>query len=417
MGGQTLKSRTSPVFSFYGVSLCMPTLATPCSRGQPRFFRVSQLEICLCLWLLFSVDDCTLLAILSRMGNTQARVEFEDGNVVLFKDGETLADITQVHGPGFLRNVEDGSVSYAQHKKIASGKYKFVKKKIAVVGYEVRATVFGALSCTGARGNVYKYLERHLGGYSQSEGHEECVKYDSNDLKVKACFKSYDNARYFQNALNGWAMHLELVNLTGVDVTPVEPAEIVLPTDFRPFTLMDYDASASESPCGDLDMLRSYRISVPITEAVDENSPLVMYQSLDRRQLGLKHYKCHLHDKAKNKANESNMAAASWTFHQMLDGLNTAEKIPLLRLSFRGASRQRLSDKDQRYQVKVGIHFKDEALALNYQNPEGARKMDEKSWEVTVYVKDKAVFEKCVKWKDADTQAKWNSYDEELNSD
>jgi len=41
--------------------------------------------------------------------------------------------------------------------------------------------------------------------------------------------------------------------------------------------------------------------------------------------------------------------------------------------------------------------------------------VDNKNWEVIVYVQDKELFEKCVKWKDADTREKWNVYDEQLN--
>lgn len=356
------------------------------------------------------------------MGNTQARVQFEEGDELIFKNGEKLSDITQIHGPGYVRNLDDDSVFYALDKTIPSGRYKFIRKKIPVAGYEVSASIVGALSCSGARGNVYKFLGRHHGGYSEAKGHEEFVKYSSNDLLVKGYFRSYDKARDFQNELIGWEMHKELVHLAGVDVSPVEPVELILPSDFRPFRLLDYDPSSSESPCGDLDMLRSYRISVPVTEAAEDNSPLVKYQSVDRRQLGLNHYKCHLHDKAKNKAyqnNENNMIAASWAFHQMLDGLNTEEKIPLLRVSFASSSPRRRADMDNRYEVLLGIEFKDEVFSQNYssQSQEGARRVDIKNWEVTVYVQDKEVFEKCVKWKDADTKKKWDFYDEQLNAE
>ena len=162
-------------------------------------------------------------------------------------------------------------------------------------------------------------------------------------------------------------------------------------------------------------MLRSYRISVPITEAVED---IVMYQSVDIRKLGLKHYKCHLYDKAKNRAyqnDENNMIAASWPFHQMLDGLNTDEKIPLLRLSFKSSSARRQADNDNRYAVTLGIEFKDEALARNYQCPEGGIQVDNKHWEVAVHVRNKEIFEECVNWKYEDTTKKWELYDEQLD--
>jgi hypothetical protein len=214
--------------------------------------------------------------------------------------------------------------------------------------------------------------------------------------------------------------HKELVNLASVEVDPSEPKEIPLPSDFQPFRLLDYDPSASESPCGDLDLLRSYRISVPLTEAVEDNSPLVIYQSVDRRQRGLQHYKCHLYDKAKNKtyqSNENNMIAASWPFHQMLDGLNTEEKIPLLRVRFKSVSPHKQADNDNRYAVTSAIEFKDVDMANNYQSPEGAKRLDDKSWEVTVSVKDKEIFKTCVDWKYGDTTKKWDVYNTELASE
>lgn len=353
------------------------------------------------------------------MGNTQARVCFEgDGaDEMIFESGEKLSDITQFYGSGYLRNLDDDSVIFARNKKIPPGRYKFIKKKIRVVGYEVRATIMGAICCAGARGNVYKLLERHHGGYSEAEGHG--VTYSSNDLTIKAYFKSYEKACDFQNVLKSWEMHKELVHLDGVNVIPKEPIEVALPSDFQRFTILDYDPSTSESPCDGLDMLESYRISVPVTEAAEENSPLVTYQSVDKRQFGLKQYKCHLYDKAKNKTylnNENNMIAASWTFHQMLDGLNTDERIPLLRVSLKSSSPNRHAEKDNRYAVALGIEFKDEALAQNYQSPVGAKKVDDTNWEVTVYVQDKGVFEECVNWKYADTTQKWKSYNAELNS-
>lgn len=354
------------------------------------------------------------------MGNTQARVCFGDdgAEVMILESGEKLSDITQFYGSGYLRNLDNGSVIFAQDKKIPNGRYKFIKKKMQVVGYEVRACIMGAMSCAGARGNVYKLLERHHGGYSEAEGHG--VTYSSNDLTIKAYFKSYEKACDFQNELNSWEMHKELVHLDGVNVFPKEPVEVALPNDFQRFTILDYNPSTSESPCDDLDMLRSYRISVPVTEAAEDNSPLVIYQSVDKRLFGLKHYKCHLHDKAKKKTyqnNENNMIAASWAFHQMLDGLNTDERIPLLRVCLKKSSPHRHAEKDNRYAVTLGIEFKVETLAQNYQSPVGAKKVDDTNWEVTVYVKDKDVFADCVNWKYTDTTQKWELYNDELNNE
>jgi hypothetical protein len=144
------------------------------------------------------------------MGNTQAQVHFPDSDDddLTLRHGEKLSDITLIYGAGYLGNVEDGSVILAQDIKIPKGSYNFIRKKNAVVGYEVRACIKEAKYCAGARGNVHKLLERHHGGYSEANGHGAYVAYSSNDLTInKAYFKNYEKARDFQNELNSWELH------------------------------------------------------------------------------------------------------------------------------------------------------------------------------------------------------------------
>ena len=141
-----------------------------------------------------------------------------------------------------------------------------------------------------------------------------------------------------------------------------------------------------------LNELKSYHWTVPLTEMIENDTPLAQYQSLDRHMANLNHIKCHLHDKAKNKKlqnDENNMIAASWPFHQMMDGIATTEKIPTLRLSFISASDHTFAAHDNRYGVTVGIEFRDPASAGNYQAPNEAIQVDLLNWRTVVYVKNK----------------------------
>ena len=237
--------------------------------------------------------------------------------------------------------------------------------------------------------------------------------YNGEDLTVKVYFEEKRDACDFQNNLNEWEIHKQLANLKGVEIDPVTPAEVPKPSDLERIRLQDYVPHGSESPCQTLDQLHSYHLSVPVTEPVEPNTPLVRYQSIDKLIPHIEHYKCHLKDKAKFKSlqnDENNMVAASWPFHQMMDGLNTMEGIPLVALSVKEASEQRLSAYDNRYAVTLLLEFFYKDLAAVFAAKEGARRVSSSSWETVVYVRDKTEFEKCVVWKFNDTQKKWEDH-------
>eukprot|EP00980_Cylindrotheca_fusiformis_P024613 scaffold12169_cov132-Cylindrotheca_fusiformis.AAC.1 len=279
------------------------------------------------------------------------------------------------------------------------------------VAFLVGAIVRGAVQSNGARGNVFKFLERHRGFFSKEEGIQ--IMYEGEDLTVKAYFKEVGDACDFQTNLNEWEIHKELVNLKGVEIDPITPAEVPKPCDLERIRLQDYDPRESESPCQTLDQLHSYRLSVPVTEPVEPSAPLVRYQSIDKLVPHICHYKCHLKDKAKFKSlqnDENNMVAASWQFHQMMDGLNTTEGIPLVALSVKAASEQRNAAYDNRYAVTLLLEFYYEHLTAVFVAKESARRVNSSSWETVVYVCDKTEFEKCIVWKFNDTQKKWEEH-------
>ena len=104
------------------------------------------------------------------------------------------------------------------------------------------------------------------------------------------------------------------------------------------------------------------------------------------------------------------MVAASWFFHQLLDGLNTAEGIPLVALSMKSLSSHRLALQNNRFSVMLNLEFFYRENAAEVAAKEGAVKVDENNWETIVYVQNKARFLKCVAWKCEDTKTQWEKH-------
>lgn len=278
--------------------------------------------------------------------------------------------------------------------------------------YLVKVRVLGAERSNGARGNVFKFLERHIGHYSEDEGTQ--IFYDGHgNLNATAYFLTYDAACQFQNVMNEWEIHKELANLNGVEVDPITPQQVPRPSDLQRIRLQDYIPQDSESPCQSINQLHSYRLSVPVTEAVEPNTDLARYQSIDKLLPHIKHYKCHLKDKSKFKKlqnDENNMVAASWTFHQLMDGLNTDEGIPLVALSVKSISDCRLASRNDRFSATLNLEFFYKDSAATFAGNEGAVKVDEQNWVTTVFVRDKAKFQECVAWKYNDTKKSWDEH-------
>ena len=97
--------------------------------------------------------------------------------------------------------------------------------------YFVGAIVQGAIQSNGARGNVYKFLQKHVGYYSEQEGIQ--VFYEQDDLVVKAYFLASEAASQFQNSLDEWEIHKDLLNFRGVSLDPLTPLAVEKPQDLK----------------------------------------------------------------------------------------------------------------------------------------------------------------------------------------
>ena len=131
-------------------------------------------------------------------------------------------------------------------------------KSTKLTAYMVCATVKGAKQSNGARGNVFKFLQKHVGYYSEQEGIK--VLYEEDDLAVKAYFLASESASQFQNALYEWELHKDLLNFRGVRLDPLTPLAIKQPADLQRIYLHHYKPLESESPCQLLDRLQSFQI-------------------------------------------------------------------------------------------------------------------------------------------------------------
>jgi hypothetical protein len=284
--------------------------------------------------------------------------------------------------------------------------------------YSVLAVVQGAINSSGARGNVYKMLERFGAVYDPSDGIQ--VKYKDDDLNIQALFLTWEQAIGFRNALNEWEIHKELVNLSGVIIDPKTPVEVVRPRNFSCIMLQDYQPTESESPCQSLNDLHSYRLSVPVTEQVEPNSALTKYQSVDKNYSFLRQFKCHLKDKARFKSlqgNENNILAASWPFHQMMDGLNTESGLPLVCISVLSRGSSPSAAHDDRVSITLRLEFSDEIVAAAYVGNERlSTRINDKIWDVVVYVADPELFTECVTWKENDARQKWEEHQRFLDA-
>ena len=279
--------------------------------------------------------------------------------------------------------------------------------------FVVSGMVKGALRSQGARGNVYKALEHHQAFRSVSEGPQ--ITYIDEDLVFKVYFKKDTKAMKFQSALLEWETHKELANLDGVELDSPDPQRVPNPEDLTRYLLSQYHPSESESPCQSLHQLASYRLSVPVTASIDSDDPLLMYQAVDVCVGSTKHYKCHLKDKAtfKNLQNkDDNVVAASWPFHQMLDGLNVVGGIPTVKLSVANEAEHPSAAHAGRFRVNLRLEFLTLLDANSFVGrPNLSQRIDDLTWQVTVFVKDKKTFRECVEWKGENTQTTWDRMD------
>ena len=115
--------------------------------------------------------------------------------------------------------------------------------------------------------------------------------------------------------------------------------------------------------------------------------------------------------------NKNNLLAASRPFHQMMDGLNTDEHLPMVAISVKSKVSDRSASHAYRFPMVVLLEFQEETHASIFRGNTGSRRVEgTKNWEVVVFVADAEVFCDCVAWRHADTKQKWAAHQEFLDN-
>jgi hypothetical protein len=107
--------------------------------------------------------------------------------------------------------------------------------------------------------------------------------------------------------------------------------------------------------------------------------------------------------------------AASWLFHQQMDGLNSTEGVPVVALSVASVGQERSAQHDDRVAVTLKLEFSSKYLADIFQGNETARRESDTTWQIAVFVTDPKMFGECIAWKYNDTKSKWAEHERFLN--
>jgi hypothetical protein len=150
--------------------------------------------------------------------------------------------------------------------------------------YSVQARVTGCIQFKGIRKLLYTEAEKHL-GYCVDGTHQECIKYDGQDLVLQLGFKQEERALGFENLLwelgRGEIVRSLVGNVAHVKVGCITAAQL---GDRISGNL--YDADAADSPALTLEgapSAASSSRSSNHTIAVD--SDLARYQSIEHPTL------------------------------------------------------------------------------------------------------------------------------------
>lgn len=300
--------------------------------------------------------------------------------------------------------------------------------------FQVTASIGNARNVKGFRAAVYLMAEESKAFSVESGGGARPIRYatvtsDAQEghtaattLIVSLYFISQESAMTFATKLRNWKFNHPLVASSLEDPVLDEiPRRLPGRTDLRPVLLQHYDPSeAQDSPCTSLADFRGVPSSLA-TEPVALTEPLWKYQSIesDASFAVRMPYKLHIKDKARFKGlrdNENNMLAGSWTFHQLFDGLNTAEGhlVPLLAIRWLGCDPNvtQFPDGERRFKVELLIEFFMDAAEADLAGSLKVcfTKVSDRNWKVFVYVCDTETFKECIDWKYTQANQIWNDH-------
>lgn len=264
----------------------------------------------------------------------------------------------------------------------------------------------------GIRLKLYRLSSTFLGYY---DGDEPAFSYSSNvdgTLNIKVLFKTEDNALNFENNLqNEKNIHNSPLNSTQCEIETEVTSYVSTATNKRIF-YHHYVANETSSPLDTLSQISGD------TSVLDQSRDIFKYQRLEKDSMFGSHFKadsCHLISAAECRNypeeygiydnDENNRLALSKDVHAWFDGQQV--DVPLFNLEVINKSRRPELEGRYRIDLKITSFDVDVARMLFWRLKAGSVVHSELEYETFVYVLDKDVFCKCIKWKSQKIQREW----------
>ena len=285
----------------------------------------------------------------------------------------------------------------------------------------MEACITNARKSRGYRYSIFKCAEECHAAYCPG-GIASSIYYDGDglDLQIRLLFKSERDAEEFQTKLNSFASEhphfrnkLKLTRRIGRVSITVE-LERVMRTDYDSGDNADSPEMSLNDVLSDSASVVSMRGDTSRTLQALEDTTVVA-------NFGSQWYRCHLipaTDKDLLKNDPDNFIYASWPFHQLLDGLNTASGIGLA-ISLDPDSQPTKEEVavndsyEERYKVFVILHFEAAQVANIFQAmlKVGTVKIDDTHFKSFIHVRSFANFSKCIakKLRDQKEKSTWVS--------
>lgn len=300
--------------------------------------------------------------------------------------------------------------------------------KSLVKCYVVKAEIKNVKTRKRIRASIFKKAEEfNARYYPQDESQSIC--YDGEDLKVKLLFTVEGKAAEFRTFLSQWSYNNPLI-ASGLAISVEQSLDQIYVENCRLkcVLLSNYDATETDSPLLSLAEFEGHISSCSNLSAISVNDPMFKYQGIEKADIDefrcFKPYVLHIKPKAKFptlKNEKNNMIYGSWTpLHQMFDGLNTIDGIPLVAIKpimqdsfeskmFEDPMVQKL------YKVNIELEFRNtmNASLMGCRLKDGSTKMTETVWRSFIYVENPKLYCSNLQWKWEDTKEKWQTLDED----
>ena len=290
--------------------------------------------------------------------------------------------------------------------------------------YMVKAEITNAKTHKGYRAAVYKMAQQHSGLYNPRDK-TQTIHYSSSgddNLHIALLFEAKTSALTFHTSLSLWHLDNPLVVQPGIISVDRSLVEMYVErSELSHVLLSDYGAD-SEPPVQSLEAFPGLPCSN--ISAVSQSDPLALFQSIEKPECfrNCKAYKMHLKSQSKypDIADDSNnILAGSWTpLHQLFDGLNTAEGVPML--AIKPLSEVHFDEINvgippvKRYKVDLEIEFCDESSAMDMEHrfKDGSERMSSTKWRSFVHVTDPERFCNFLKFKYRNTMKDWKKFED-----